>query len=65
MKVDVNLTLGQMCAEICNRLPPNAQVKITPNHVRVQHTMNCDRLMDASSIDHAFNQNMLVGSETL
>lgn len=58
MNIEVNLSVGQMCAEICNRLSPNTQIKITPNYVRVQHTSHCDRLLSAASIDQALQNNL-------
>ena len=59
MKVEINLTTGQMLAEVCSRLPANTQIKITPNYVRVQHTSHCDRLINAAQIDLALSNNLV------
>ena len=58
MNVDVTLTTGQLCAEICRRLSPNTQIKITPRWVRVQHTAHCDQLMSPQQIDEALANNL-------
>lgn len=59
MNVEINLTTGQLAAEICRRLAPNTQVKITPRWVRVQHTAHCDMLMTSQQIDQAIANNLL------
>lgn len=58
MNVEINLTTGQMLAEVASRLAPNTQIKITPQYVRVQHTSHCDRLMTPAQIDQAISNNL-------
>ena len=62
MKVEVNLTVSEMCAEICRRLRPNEEVKITSRWVRVQHTAHLDQLTTVKAIDRAFAANLVADS---
>jgi len=51
-------TPGQLAIELQKRLTKNAEIKIKPQWIRVQHTMHCDRLLDANGVDEALTLNV-------
>ena len=53
-----NASVGQLAVAIQKKLVSNAEVKIKPQWIRVQHTTHCDRLLSAQSIDLALSKNL-------
>ena len=51
-------TSGELLMEVARRLPPNAEIKLYKNKVRVQHCLHLDNLMSADSIDDALASNL-------
>lgn len=52
------LTVGELCTELHRRMLPNAEIKITPRKIRVQHNIHCDNLMSVEAVDNAWRSNI-------
>lgn len=51
-----NVSIGDMCLAIQERIAHNVEIKIKPQWIRVQHIHHRDRLLSARAINEALVQ---------